>query len=24
MRDGKIWRQFPGLRSFTPNPPASA
>ena len=21
MRDGKIWRQFPGLRSFTPNPP---
>ena len=24
MRDGKIWRQFPGLRSFTPNPPAGA
>ena len=23
MRDGKIWRQFPGLRSFTPNPPAA-
>jgi hypothetical protein len=24
LRDGKIWRHFAGLRSFTPNPPANS
>jgi hypothetical protein len=24
MRDGKIWRQFAGLRSFTPKAPANS